>query len=190
MASNLRNRFVGRRLRLYFCYIIFEFPYYSLKLIYYIGAENKMNNKTSYCFIIMHFLLGFFMFLILAKETNFYQILFFCCNKNKNFKNLEMKNENFKKVSELFLDPDQPLTENIDKTLSLEFMCCILFGFSKIFNKIPNYTKEKITLLNEQYNKYLLIDSGDKSKLNCNLLEIDKYYFINLEMTLKISNLI
>ena len=99
------------------------------------------SNEQHYWFkisLVMHLSLGFIMFLIRASETNFYRcLMFWKKSSQENF--ISKSNEDSTKtqgeLTEGFLDPDQPLTVMINKTLNLEFMCCVLYGFSTIFRK-------------------------------------------------------
>ena len=154
MASNLRNKFVIKHICYYIVYLILQTPYYTYNFIYYI--INRNNDEENPIFfsisILLHLSLGFVMSIIRASETNFYNFVFFCKkNKNnieKNYLNLDEKNSNEKKIIqediiEGFLDPDQPLTVMISKTLNLEFMCCVLYGISTIYNKNSKHMKKK-----------------------------------------------
>ena len=149
MASNLRNKFVIRHFCYYLMYLTTLTPYYVYSLRYLISHKDVTKTIFFEISIILHLSLGFIMFIIRASETDFYKIIF--CQKSNKDKNIYIGNslggdENEKKlqgeISEGFLDPDQPMTVMINKTLNLEFMCCVLFGLSTIFEKSERKKKD------------------------------------------------
>lgn len=159
MASNLRNKFVLRHFLYYFIYLIIQAPYYIFS-IYYKEDDNKDEIFFQIC-IVLHLSLGFIMFLIRASETNFYIYLFYCIKKpenNINSSHIVDDNSEKKKfnenITEGFLDPDQPLTVMISKTLNLEFMCCVLYGLSTIFRKGNNIQPRRTDQISSNF--YLL----------------------------------
>ena len=99
--------------------------------------------------------------------------------------NLDEKNSNEKKIIqeeiiEGFLDPDQPLTVMISKTLNLEFMCCVLYGISTIYNKNSKHMKKKNLIKDEeQKSTDFLIDSNlnksNSSTSNSKNISVTKY---------------
>ena len=191
MASNLRNKFVIKHICYYIVYLILQTPYYTYNFIYYI--INRNNDEENPIFfsisILLHLSLGFVMSIIRASETNFYNFVFFCKkNKNnieKNYLNLDEKNSNEKKIIqeeiiEGFLDPDQPLTVMISKTLNLEFMCCVLYGISTIYDKNSKHMKKKNLIKDEeQKSTDFLIDSNlnksNSSTSNSKNISVTKY---------------
>ncbi len=77
----------------------------------------------------------FLLFFYRATSTNFYEIIF--CRKNENINN----NENTIRSNRLlqvldYVNPDEPLTVMISKSINFEFITCILYGLSIIFEKI------------------------------------------------------
>ncbi len=140
MAANLRNKFVFRHFLYYLVYIVTIAPYYVFTLKYMMDASENNENYLFKLSIVLHLSLGFIMFLIRASETKFYRYLMFWRKPSQdNYISSKNNNEDSKKtegeLTEGFLDPDQPLTVMINKTLNLEFMCCVLYGFSTIFRK-------------------------------------------------------
>ena len=165
MAANIRNKFVMRHFCYYFMYLVSLFPYYVYSIQYLINdGEFKYHNLFNVA-IILHLSLGFIMFIIRASETKFYRVIFCQTNKNQNnyIGSSQGGDENEKKkiqgeITEGFLDPDQPLTVMINKTLNLEFMCCVLFGLSTIFSKTENKNEAKGSDTGEASN--ILINSS------------------------------
>ena len=170
----------------YVSYIIFQLPFYIN--VFYLGFGDDDDREKKIIFkisIVMHLSLGLVMNLIRAYETNFYYHVFFCFKKkefNKKLTSLstdENVMENKKHDGEIiqgFLDPDQPLTVMINKTLNHEFTCCILFGLSTIYHK--SIIKNQKNL--EKSTKIYLINSSSrikKSTLNSSSedKEITKY---------------
>jgi hypothetical protein len=146
----------------------------------------SVNNQNDFFFrisILLHLSLGFIMFLIRASETRFYNYIFFCLKKNNTRNNYisgssQSVDENKKtqgEITEGFLDPDQPMTVMINKTLNLEFMCCVLYGFSTIFNK--NETKRPKT---EDSNLYMMNSSLTQQQKSINpnsqKKDVSKYF--------------
>jgi hypothetical protein len=93
--------------------------YVFLKILKFNNEEIPFNlNICLYC----NLCIGMIMFFIRSSETNFYNIIFcFFCRKREN------------KENNYFVDV--PLTSIISRNMNLEFMCCILYGLSDIFNK-------------------------------------------------------
>lgn len=99
------------------------------------------------------------MFFIRSSETKFYQMLFcYFCKRNKK----DGKNNNY------FVDV--PLTSIISRNMNLEFMCCILYGLSDIFNK--NEKKNKTSISDDC--TFNIIDIDKSKNLSSNLLQFDK----------------
>jgi hypothetical protein len=105
---------------------------------------------------------GIIMFLIRSSETNFYQLISrSCCRR---------KNQNDGNSGKYFVDV--PLTSIISRNMNLEFMCCILYGLSDIFNKTEKKSKNSVC---EDFTCTLNYIEIDKSKnLSSNLLLSDK----------------
>ena len=82
-----------------------------------------------------------------ATETNFYTILF-CQRKTKQSSSLNegrlslTPEDNEQNLSKGFLDPEQPLTAMISKTLNFEFISCILSGLSMVFENYDRKLKK------------------------------------------------
>ena len=91
------------------------------------------------------FYMGLGMFFARASETEFYgRLTRFLANLKKSPVNLKSLRSSMAESSigprdseaeEHFFDPSAPLTNSIQKTINLEFMCCILYGLSEIFAK-------------------------------------------------------
>jgi hypothetical protein len=93
--------------------------YILLKNLNFTKEEIAINfNFCLYCNVSV----GLIMFFIRSFETNFYNML--CCYLCRK------RDEN---KSNYFVDI--PLTSIISRNMNLEFMCCILYGLSDIFNK-------------------------------------------------------
>lgn len=140
MAASLRNKFVFRHFLYYLVYILTITPYYVFSLKYIIDESENNQNPLFKISLVLHLSLGFIMFLIRASETKFYRYLMFWRKPSHDqyISSKHNSDESKKTEGELtegFLDPDQPLTVMINKTLNLEFMCCVLYGFSTIFSK-------------------------------------------------------
>jgi len=73
--------------------------------------------------VIASFLLGFAMLFVRVQETSNWKI---SCKKFLFSSGSE---------SDLLINPDQPLTAIINKTMNLEFICCILNGLTQISQK-------------------------------------------------------
>jgi hypothetical protein len=73
--------------------------------------------------VIASFLLGFAMFFVRVQETSNWKI---SCKKFF----LSTSDD-----TDLLINPDQPLTAIINKTMNLEFICCILNGLTQISQK-------------------------------------------------------
>lgn len=119
----------------------------------------KMNLNLNFC-LYFNISVGIIMFFIRSSETNFYQMIFcyFCRKNNKDGKN----------SGRYFVDV--PLTSIISRNMNLEFMCCILYGLSDIFNK--NEKKAKNSIYEDCTLNFFEID---KSKnMSSNLLQMDK----------------
>ena len=98
------------------------------------------------------------MFFIRSSETKFYKMLFcYFCKRNKN----DEKNNNY------FVDV--PLTSIISRNMNLEFMCCILYGLSDIFNK--NEKKNKSSIQDCTLN---ILDIDKSKTLSSNFFQFEK----------------
>lgn len=129
-------------------------------LLKFIGEDFlKTLNLNFYFCLYFNMSVGIIMFLIRSSETKFYQMLFcYFCKRNKK----DGKNNNY------FVDV--PLTSIISRNMNLEFMCCILYGLSDIFNKTEKKNKSSIY---EDYTMNIL--DLDKSKnLSSNLLQFER----------------
>lgn len=75
------------------------------------------------------------MFFIRASGTDFYKIIL--CRKNKNT-NIDQNRISSNRLLHAldYVNPEEPLTVMISKSINFEFITCILFGLSIIFEKI------------------------------------------------------
>jgi hypothetical protein len=77
----------------------------------------------------------FLLFFYRATGTNFYEIIF--CRKNNNISNNEITIRSNRLLQVLdYVDPEEPLTMILSKSINFEFITCILYGLSIIFEKI------------------------------------------------------
>lgn len=162
LLQNFRNLFVIR----HFLYVIFYSvalgPLKIYILLKYMGDEflQKFNMNFYFC-LYFNISVGITMFFIRSSETKFYQTIFcFFCKKNKK----DGKNNNY------FVDV--PLTSIISRNMNLEFMCCILYGLSDIFNK--NEKKQKTSIYEDC--TFNIIDFDKSKNLSSNLLQFEKTY--------------
>ena len=103
------------------------------------------------------------MFFIRALNTNFYYAVFCCKCKNSEGKFYNKMNKF------TFLDLDQPLTAVIARTLNYEFLTCLLYGLSSIFDKIDlKYYKNKNITVNSFLNEMERSNHNSSSKMNKN----------------------
>jgi len=134
LLQNFRNLFVIRHFLYVITYSIALGPLKIYILLKYIGEDFlKTLNLNFYFCLYFNISVGIIMFFIRSSETKFYQMIFcfFCKRKKKDGKN-----------SNYFVDV--PLTPIISRNMNLEFMCCILYGLSDIFNKTERKNKSSI----------------------------------------------
>lgn len=100
-------------------------PFYICSLLYSFSNEERKKEyrESMKIAVIASFLLGFAMLFVRVQETSNWKI--------------SLKKFLFSSSSEsdLLLNPDQPLTAIINKTMNLEFICCILNGLTQISQK-------------------------------------------------------
>lgn len=119
----------------------------------------KMNLNLNFC-LYSNISVGIIMFFIRSSETNFYQMIFcYFCRKN---------NKDDKTSGRYFIDV--PLTSIISRNMNLEFMCCILYGLSDIFNK--NEKKAKNSIYEDCTLNFIQIDNS--KNMSSNSLQMDK----------------
>lgn len=124
LGKTVRNKFVLSHFVYYFLYLTIIGFYFvsSLLNVFFEYHPHKI-------FILLHMSIGPIMFFVRTTESNIDS------SNVKKGKYIDIK-EKETGFEEAFLDSDQALTVTINKTLNLEFTCCILFGMSDIFN--PN----------------------------------------------------
>lgn len=104
--------------------------------------------------------IGIMMFPVRLSETNLSNYWANCCKKNKitqerkdgtdSLFNYNSDNEEKEeRMNDNFFAESLPLGEIIQKTMNLEFMCCILYGLTKIFKK----QQKKISNANQNEDK-------------------------------------
>lgn len=100
-------------------------PFYLCSLLYSISNDDKRKDyyDSMKIAVIASFLLGFAMLFVRVQETSNWKI---SCKKFLFSSGSE---------SDLLINPDQPLTAIINKTMNLEFICCILNGLTQISQK-------------------------------------------------------
>jgi len=157
LLQNFRNLFVIR----HFLYVItYSFALGPLKiyiLFKFIGIDLNLN---FYFCLYINLSVGIIMFFIRSSETQFYQMLFcYLCKRNKK----DGKNNNY------FVDV--PLTSIISRNMNLEFMCCILYGLSDIFNR--NEKKKKSSSIYEDCTLNI-VDIDRTNNLSNNILHFEK----------------
>ena len=76
------------------------------------------------------------MFFYRATETNLYKFIFCKNRKEKGLNSFRKSMNSSETFEDSFLDPEQPLTAMITKTINYEFLTCIVYGLSSIFQKI------------------------------------------------------
>lgn len=150
MAAKFRNKFVFRHFCYYFVYFSILTPYYVASILWLYNEENR-EKYTEFMkgSIIANLSLSFIMFFIRASETSFFK--FFVCKKKLQSPTISVDTRTTEKeggsFSDGFLDPDEPLTAIINKTLNLEFICCVLYGLSQIFLR-NDKSDEKLSMKN------------------------------------------
>lgn len=123
LLKNFRNLFVIRHFLMVITYCLLLGPfkvYIFLRAINFEDKDIPINlNLCLYC----NLSIGIFMFFIRSFETNFYNVLccYFCKKRDGS--------------GGLNYFVNIPLTSVISRNMNLEFMCCILYGLSDIFNK-------------------------------------------------------
>lgn len=148
LLQNFRNLFVIRHFVYVILYCIALGPLKIYILLKSLNLQFGDMEKNFYFSLYFNLSVGGIMFLIRSSETKFYQIVF--CNFCKKSKKAE-------NASNYFVDI--PLTSIISRNMNLEFMCCILYGLSDIFNK--NHKKNKSSIC-EDYTVNIL--DLDKTK--------------------------
>ena len=125
--GKLRNRFVIN----HFCYYMINFliltPFYVSSLVFTFSPNNENDmekRKFMDISIIIHLSVGFTMFFVRLPEIS--------SNWKLAFRKFFRISDNLEMEVYHIVDPDQPLTAIINKTLNLEFICCILNGLSQI----------------------------------------------------------
>jgi len=100
-------------------------PFYLCSLLYSISNTDKRKDyyESMKIAVIASFLLGFAMLFVRVQETSNWKI---SCKKFLFSTSSD---------TDLLINPDQPLTAIINKTMNLEFICCILNGLTQISQK-------------------------------------------------------
>ncbi len=100
-------------------------PFYLCSLLYSISNTDKRKDyyESMKITVIASFLLGFAMLFVRVQETSNWKI---SCKKFLFSTSSD---------TDLLINPDQPLTAIINKTMNLEFICCILNGLTQISQK-------------------------------------------------------
>jgi len=161
LLHNFRNLFVIRHYLYVITYSIALGPLKIYIMLKYLGSDilQRVNLNFYFC-LYFNLSVGIIMFFIRSSETKFYRMLIcFFCKKNKK----DGKNNNY------FVDVS--LTSIISRNMNLEFMCCILYGLSDIFNK--NEKKNKTSIYEEC--TLNIVDIDRSNNLSGNLfLQLDK----------------
>lgn len=134
LAGKFRNRFVVSHFLYFAVNFLFLVPFYISSAVWMILEENEKDEYKERINIAVLAMLtqGFAMFFVRLSETS------------SNWK-ISLKKFIFSAKTEdkILFDPDQPLTAIINKTMNLEFMCCILNGLSQISRKSDRKIAEK-----------------------------------------------
>jgi hypothetical protein len=128
-------------------------------ILKYIKVENEQINSLDFNFCLyFNVSVGIIMFFIRSSETKFYQMIFcYCCRKKQN------KGFNY------FIDV--PLTSIISRNMNLEFMCCILYGLSDIFEKDESKNQNKSLIFEDCTMNIIDIE---RSKSGTSFLNLEK----------------
>ena len=149
MAAKFRNKFVFRHFCYYFVYFSILTPYYVASILWFYSPDREKYFEFMKASIIVNLSLSFIMFFVRASETSFFK--FFICKKRLQSPTISVETRTGEKdggsFSDGFLDPDEPLTAIINKTLNLEFICCVLYGLSQIFLR-NDKSDEKLSMKN------------------------------------------
>ncbi len=125
LGRKFRNRFVVSHFCYYLVNLFMLTPFYLCSLLYSISNTDKRKDyyESMKIAVIASFLLGFAMLFVRVQETSNWKI---SCKKFLFSTSSD---------TDLLINPDQPLTAIINKTMNLEFICCILNGLTQISQK-------------------------------------------------------
>ena len=147
IIKNMKNCFVFRHVLYLLIYIIIFSPsiLYLIKLnfIENIPFEIEQLKKIS---IILNLSIGIIMFYYRKPK---YKKNIVSDNNNDFDESQFILNE---KESQNFFRNDQYISSAISSYMNLEFMCCILYGLSNIFDQIKKRKEEKISLIKKAIN--------------------------------------
>jgi hypothetical protein len=172
IANNLKNRFVIRHFIYFIIYLGFIFPF-QLNALLYISDQKLTFLRNS---IIISFYMGIGMFLARATETKFYGKIkafyikmkkspSFILNSRKSMAESEVGPRE-SDAEQQFFDPSAPLTHSIQRTINLEFMCCILYGLTEIFMKQERKYKKSMIMPNNNNNLRTLRDHSKSIEID------------------------
>lgn len=183
IASAIRNTFVIRHLMYYIIYTICLFPYFFNSLLFFYNRSILLYYEYG---VLLYTYVGFFMFFIRASETDIYyrikrfilyrEIIPLNTSANEDGDDItnttsitDIPRNSITAEDNNVFDKNQPLTEAIYKTMNLEFMCCILYGLTEIFDEAPRNHKSCFIKAND-----LTVTLMDSSRNENNLSKIPK----------------
>ena len=150
IIKNIKNCFVFRHILYLFIYIIIFSPsiFYLINLNFNLKLfENKENLKNLKTIsIIFNLSIGIIMFFFRKPKIKKSSL------SNKKIELDETTNIIEDNESENFFRNDQYISSAISSLMNLEFMCCILYGLSNIFEEIKKRKEEKLILIKKTIN--------------------------------------
>ncbi len=147
IIKNLKNNFVIRHILYTIFYLIVFFPTMLFVIDLNLSQfEIENQNLLKDFALISNLSISFIMFFF--RQPNLKKILFSCLKKKDNLNKYSVLHEE----DSNFFGKDKPLTTVISCCMNLEFMCCILYGLSNIFEEIKKRKEEKLILIKKTIN--------------------------------------
>ena len=156
IIKNMKNFFVFHHILYLFIYIII----FSPSIIYLINLNFNLkifdNDNLKKIAKFLNLSIGMIMFFIRKPKT---KKSFLSNKKNEIDESQSIITEN---ESQNFFRNDQNISSEISSFMNLEFMCCILYGLSDIFEEMKKRKEEKISLIEKTIN----LDPNSNSFIN------------------------
>ena len=156
IIKNMKNCFVFLHILYLFIYIII----FSPSIIYLINLNFNLkifdNDNLKKIAKFLNLSIGMIMFFIRKPKT---KKSFLSNKKNEIDESQSIITEN---ESQNFFRNDQNISSEISSFMNLEFMCCILYGLSDIFEEMKKRKEEKISLIEKTIN----LDPNSNSFIN------------------------